>query len=485
MMNNQGVHSLPFVGRENSLQRLQLLLSKKTASLVVVKGRRRIGKSRLIEEFGKEHRFLQFSGLPPEKKVTAQDQRDAFAKRLGSYCNFHSLRGTDWSDLFQMLAEKTSSGRVIILLDEISWMAQGDPTFLAKLKNAWDLELKKNPELILILCGSVSVWIEENIISSTGYFGRIPFEINLDELALNDCDQLLNAQQFVGTDYEKFQILSITGGVPWYLEQLQPGFTAEQNIKNLCFTEGAILVKEFDKIFHDLFDSKGSMYEEIVRLLANGSLENNEIATALNYQRSGALSHYLKQLTISNFVTRDRCWRFIDGKYMRFSKYRLSDNYLRFYLKFIEPNLERINRGDYESIYLGNFPGYSITLGHQFENLVIKNRKTIFKILGLNINEILSDNPYFQHKTIRHKGCQIDYLIQTRLNSLFVIEIKFSKNILGKSVIDEVKEKIKRLSKPQHFSCIPVLIHVNGVSDAVSDANYFYKIIDFRELLTG
>ena len=152
-------------------------------------------------------------------------------------------------------------------------------------------------------------------------------------------------------------------------------------------------------------------------------------------------------------------------------------------LKFVEPNLERILRGDYENIHLGSFPGYSTTLGHQFENLVIRNRRKLFNILGLNINEILSDNPYFQHKTARQKGCQIDYLIQTRLNILFVIEIKFSKNTIGHSVIDEVKAKIKRLSKPKNFSCVPVLIHVNGVSDSVSDANYFHKVINFSELL--
>ncbi len=477
------MNNLPFVGRNKPLKRLQLLLNKKTASLVVIKGRRRIGKSRLIEEFGKGKRFLHFTGIPPDKGVTAQDQRNVFASRLGEYCNFPALRSNDWSDLFAMLVDQTRSGQVIILLDEISWMAMDDPTFLGKLKNAWDMALKKNPQLILILCGSVSVWIEKNILSSTGYFGRIPIKITLDELSLVDCNKLLDAQQFSGTNYEKFQILAITGGVPWYLEQLQPGYTAEQNIKNICFTEGAVLVGEFNDIFHDLFDSKAIIYKEIVKLLANGSLENSEIAELLKYERSGALSNYLAQLTQSKFVTRDKCWSFKSGKYMRLSKYRLSDNYLRFYLKFIEPNVERIERGDCETVYLSGMPGYLTVLGHQFENLVIKNRKSVFKILGLSPSEVLSDNPYFQHKTARQAGCQIDYLIQTRLNTLFVFEIKFSKNILESSIIAEVKEKIKRLVVPRGFSCVPVLIHVNGVSDAVIDAGYFHKIIDFSQLL--
>ena len=102
------------------------MLKKRTSSLAVIQGRRRIGKSRLVEEFAKKHRFWQFAGIPPEKGVTAQDQRDVFAKRLGHYIGFPSIGATDWSDLFQMLAEQTRSGRVIILLDEISWMANGD-----------------------------------------------------------------------------------------------------------------------------------------------------------------------------------------------------------------------------------------------------------------------------------------------------------------------------------------------------------------------
>src|SRR5438132_10542184 len=122
--------------------------------------------------------------------MTAQEKRDVFAKRLEDYRNLPRLRANDWTDLFTVLANQTREGRVIILLDEITWMATDDPTFLGKLKNIWDLELKKNPELILILCGSVSVWIEENILSSTGYFGRIPLTITLDELSLHDCNQL-------------------------------------------------------------------------------------------------------------------------------------------------------------------------------------------------------------------------------------------------------------------------------------------------------
>ena len=109
--------TLPFIGREKSLGRLKILLQRRTASLVVVKGRRRIGKSRLVEEFAKGHRFLEFAGIAPVKGITEQSQRDVFASRLGYYIGFPSIRSNDWSDLFQMLAENVKTGRVIILLD--------------------------------------------------------------------------------------------------------------------------------------------------------------------------------------------------------------------------------------------------------------------------------------------------------------------------------------------------------------------------------
>src|ERR1700677_3118273 len=102
--------TLPFVGRDHALEQLDRLLKKKTATIAVVSGRRRIGKSRLIEEFAKNHRFLEFVGIPPDKGVTAADQRAVFAKKLGTSIGFPALRADDWADLFQMLAEQTRQG---------------------------------------------------------------------------------------------------------------------------------------------------------------------------------------------------------------------------------------------------------------------------------------------------------------------------------------------------------------------------------------
>lgn len=203
-----------FIGRANELKALNTLLDKKSASLVVIKGRRRVGKSRLVEEFVKHQRFIRFSGIPPTNNITAQDERDVFAKQLGNQLGLPGLTVNDWADLFTLLYRQTFNSKVIILFDEISWMATKDPTFLGKLKNAWDTELSKNNQLVLILCGSVSTWIRDNIINSTAFFGRISLYINLEELPLFDCNKLLEYQGFKGSAYEKFKILSTMGGIP-------------------------------------------------------------------------------------------------------------------------------------------------------------------------------------------------------------------------------------------------------------------------------
>ena len=163
-----------FIGRKRELRMLGELFKKKSASLVVIRGRRRIGKSRLAQEFASKTPHYVFSGLPPTEGISVTDQREEFARQLQREMKIPLPRAEDWGDLFWYLAQQTQKGKVILVFDEISWMGSKDPTFLGKLKTAWDLYFKNNPQLIFILCGSISSWIEENILSSTGFLENLP-----------------------------------------------------------------------------------------------------------------------------------------------------------------------------------------------------------------------------------------------------------------------------------------------------------------------
>jgi len=472
-----------FVGREKQLDSLNLLLKKRTSSLVTITGRRRVGKSRLVDEFAKKHKYYSFSGIFPTKKITAQDQRDEFLRQFGEQFDLPQMHMQDWGDIFTMLAKQTSKGLVIILFDEISWMGSKDHLFLGKLKNVWDGYFSKNPELILIVCGSVSSWIDENIIKSTGFFGRISLQIVLDELSIIDSSTLLKDIGFRGSKYECFLLLSVIGGIPWYIEQIKPNLNAVENIRRLCFVNNGLLVGEFDRIFHDIFGERGKIYRNIVKTMIGGSLEFGEICNKTNYSNSGVLAKYLEELILSGFLYRYYTWLIKDAKQARLSKYAISDNFLRFYLKYIMPVIQKINNNIFENISITSMPNWFSIMGLQFENLVLNNRQLIYKLLNLNPSDIVYDNPFFQRSTKRRKGCQIDYMIQTRFKTLYVCEIKFSQNPIGVEIVSEVKQKISRLSIPHGFSVLPVLIHVCGVSNAVIDQDYFLEIIDFSTLL--
>ena len=479
------INLTPFVGRSSELEKLLSLTKKKVASLVVVHGRRRVGKSRLIEEFGKKlgknARFYAFSGLPPRPTITTQDQLDEFARQLSYQTGLPEIKADDWSKLFILLAEKCQKGRVTILLDEITWMGSKDPDFLGKIKNAWDMYFKKNPTLILILCGSVSSWIEENILQSTGFVGRVSLTLTLQEFSLRECNNFFEEIDFHSSAYDKFKILSVTGGIPKYLEEIRPDISADENIKLLCFEKSGILFKEFDHLFSDLFSKKYDFYKKIVKFLVSQNAEFNDISHEMNISKGGYLSESLDVLIKSGFIKRDYTWNLRTKKEARLSHYRLSDNYLRFYLKYIDKNKWKIENDQFNDRSIVGLPGWESIIGLQFENLVLNNRKLIWEKLHIYAEDIVADNPFFQRKTVRTPGCQIDYLIQTSANALYVCEIKFSKNALSGTVIEQMKEKLSRLSVPKGLSHVPILIHVNGVQDIVEESEYFKNIVDFSE----
>lgn len=472
----------PFVGRDDELKKLADLSKSGRSCLVVIKGRRRIGKSRLAEEFGKSKEFLPFSGLAPVKGVSAQDQRDAFAHQLTSLFNLGPSTFFDWSDVFSQLSKSLTGKPTVILFDEISWMGSKDPAFISKLQAWWELVLQNHPSVILILCGSISTWIDKNIISSTAFYGRVSLYLELVELAIPKCRELLILQGFKGSDLDFFKILSVTGGVPWYLEQIQTHQSADENIKRLCFEKNGLLVHEFDRIFNDLFSSRGDVYKKIIKLLSQGMKDRVTLQKMMAYSPSGTLSHHLKALEICGFVSKHPDWSFKTGKPGKATLYRLSDNYLRFYTHYIEPNLTKVEQGSFSDTPLSSLPGWEPMLGFQLENLLLKNRPLLYKALGVGAQDIVADNPYSQKASGGKKGCQIDYLIQMHSNTLLVCEVKMRRREIGLEVIDAMKNKIDSLAVPKGFGVSPVLFHLGPLSDALLSSRYFYRIIDISEL---
>ena len=472
-----------FLGRKHELSRLGWLKRLKQASLVVIKGRRRIGKSRLVQEFSKGKKLISLSGLPPAPGMTEQKQRDEFGDQLCVQLRLPRVTFTTWSDAFRFLGEQIGQEELIVLFDEVSWMGERDPSFLGSLKTWWDQEASQKQGLMLILCSSISIWIEENILRSTGFVGRIALVIHLKPLSIQESVLFLRKKGFTGSIYEVLKILSVTGGVPWYLDLIDPKESADQNIYELCFEPGSQLINEVKTIFHDLFKKKGEIYRKILQTLVDGMKTQQEIRDLLNLSAGGTLSDCCKNLVAAGFISAHYQWSLKKGSLGKQTLYRLSDCFLRFQLKYVDPYRDLIEQGSYKKARAGQLPGWDSIMGFQVESLLLTNREFLFHVLGLDPSVVVRDNPFIQASTTRHKGCQVDYLIQTKMNSFIICEFKFSKNELSSSVLSELKAKNESLVIPSGFGKVVALFHIGGVSSKIEESPLLYRVIDLREKL--
>jgi len=280
---------------------------------------------------------------------------------------------------------------------------------------------------------------------------------------------------------EIVDVLSITGGVPKYLENIVPTATADENIAEMCFSQGGLLVEEFDEIFNDVLDENLGFKKKLLLALADGSKSPMELADALGIERGGAVTSNLEGLEAAGFIAKDEGYNPVSGKRSNLVRYRISDNYTRFYLKYIEPQRSLIAKGAYRFISVEHLPGWSSILGLQFEALVANNLLTMMQLLSLDKTLLLSAAPYHQGETARAKGCQIDLLMQTR-HTAYAVEIK-RRDKIGEEVVSEMQEKLRRLKVRHGMSVVPVLVYEGRISKRIEADGFFAHMISADRLI--
>ena len=474
-----------FFGREDLLEQLSSLWRKRVSSLVTCRGRRRIGKSTLVEQFAKRSgaRFLKIEGRRPDRTTTNVDELAAFAKQLSDQCGCERTPPLDWSDAFRRLDRELTGRKTVVLLDEVSWLAHFDTEFPSDLKIAWDNLFKKHDRLILVLCGSVSSWIRDNIIDNSAFMGRRSLDIVMKELPLRECVKFWGAAAERTDACEIFDVLSVTGGVPRYLEEIDPALSAAENIKKLAFAAQGVLRTDFDEMFTDVITRRPKFSGQVLRALVDGPKQSAEIADALGVEKSGNISVALKQLEEAGFVATTGGRNPETGERLRDKYYRIRDNYTRFYLKCIEPVKEVIDEGAFAFISLEQFEGWNVGMGLAFENLIVNNYRELLPFLHLDRTLIVSASPYFRHSAPKscREGVQVDLLLQTRL-SMCLVEIKRRRHI-GREVVSEVAEKCRRLSRPDDVSMKTALVYEGELAPSVEADGFFDALVPARTLL--
>ena len=475
---------MEFFGRENELAELCNLWGKTSSSLVTCRGRRRIGKSTLITEFAKKSkaRFIRIEGIRPQEGYSNETELATFAAQLASQSSANGNTPQNWLEAFLRLDTILGdAGRTVVLLDEVSWLAHYDKTFADVLKIVWDSHWSLHDRLVVVLCGSVSSWIREHIIDNGSFLGRRSLDMMVRELPLTECVKFWGRAAKRIAPREIIDVLSVTGGVPRYLREINPSLSASENIRLMAFSPNTTLRTDFEEMFSDVITRQPTLTGRILRALVKGPGSVSDIAETLKLEKGGWITDLLRQLEEAGLVSSDAGANPETGSEVRERCYRICDNYSRFYLKYVEPSKSQIDRGGYAFVSLEGLPGWDSVMGYQFENLVINNYAQLLKPLHLDNALIESAAPYRRTGGAGGPGLQIDFLIQTA-HANIVVEIKRMKEI-GLSVAKEVADKIARFKRPRGKSFRPVLIYDGALSPRLETEGFFDLLLPFSSLL--
>ena len=468
-----------FIGREPELQLLRRhLRDRSKAQLIVLYGRRRIGKSTLIQQAVKnEKKVLFFEGIERENTRTQIDQ---FLDDLSRQTGRVRLAAGNWREVFQGLDELIRSDRWVLVFDEFPWMGAGRSRIVADLKLYWD-RWARNKNLCLFLCGSVASFMTRHVVHSKALHNRKTLEMCLQPLTPRDSGLFIRRRSI----REKAQLYMTLGGIPKYLEQIDPRQSLNQNLNRLCFSASGFFVEEYETLFKEQFRSI-KVYETIVESLSREPMGTSELARRTGLRRGGGLQDQINNLERSQFVRAYQPVKLGREHRLRTKMYKLVDPFLLFYFRYIRPNRYIIQRNKKGENLFGSIAGPTLQqyYGYAFERLCEDAMDELLDRLGLRLVDVKVMGPYFQQSRSRGQGLQIDWFIIRRDSVWSLLEFKYGTAAAGTEVIREVEGKINRIGVPSSVTVEPILVSAAGVTAAVKKSGYFNQILGLSDLVS-
>ena len=413
------------IGREQERKELQRRYQRNKAEFIVVYGRRRVGKTFLIDETFEGMITFRHAGMSPvekNKKGELTRQLESFYYTLQRYQADEGKCPESWMEAFFLLEkwlEKTDRGdRQIVFLDELPWMDTPRSGFVSALENFWNNWGGHRKNLMLIVCGSASSWILDHLINNHGgLYNRITCRIKLSPFTLRECEQFYESISVRMTRYDIVQSYMILGGIPYYMDYFHEDSSFAQNIDRLFFAKQPVLQDEYDRLFTSSFSNPDTM-KAIISLLntRRTGYTRNEIAQKLDFTSGGTLSKCLKALVGSDYVSTYVPFGMKKGE----TYYKLTDAFCLFYLYFSE----RLGKPDYHYwLHHENTPAIIAWRGLAFENVCFQHIDQIKKALG--IFAVCTSQSAWTVRGDDTDGTQIDLLIDRDDRVMNMCEIKF------------------------------------------------------------
>lgn len=424
------------IGRKRERDFINSLLLADNSDFTVVYGRRRIGKTFLVREHFNNTFDFQLTGLA---NSTTRQQLKNFHASLKKHSKKVFEQPKTWFDAFKQLIEVLEKGRKkkkVVFLDEMPWMDTPKSDFISALEHFWNSWASARTDILLIVCGSATSWINNKLINNKGgLHNRVTQKIKLEPFTLSECEQYLQKKNIRWTRHQLIECYMIVGGVPYYLSLMQQGFSLAQNIDKLLFAENGMLRNEFDNLYASLFRNADN-HIRIIEVLSrkNSGFSREELLNLAGFPNSGWSTKILDELVSSGFVR-----RYVSlYKKRRDSFYQLCDYYSMFYYRFIAS--KKINDTQFWTNTIDSASHRAWT-GFAFEQVCMSHIEQIKQKLGISgIKTTIGS----WRKVDGDSAAQIDLLIDRNDQVINICEIKYagSEFVIDKKQDAELRNKL-------------------------------------------
>jgi AAA+ ATPase superfamily predicted ATPase len=424
--------SMRFIDRVLQLGQLEKLWKSKQAELLVLYGRRRVGKTELIRRFcqGKPHVYFQAA------QVADRDNLRHFAVEAAAATNDEFLAKadfTDWGAPLDYLAQGATKKKLIVVLDEFPYLCESNQALPSVIQRFWD-QRGKNSKLLLILCGSSVSFMENAVLSERSpLFGRRTAQMELAPFGYRESAEFVPGYPLE----DKLRVFGILGGMPMYLAQFDGRASVATNVKRRILDPQSLLHDEPNYLLRiELRDPR--TYNSILEAIASGLTKHNEIAQRVD-QRAGGLTQYLANLEELRLIERVASATARAPKKRAAGRYFIRDNFLRFWYRFVLPNRSLLEIGEADRVWNERVrPHLDEHLGAVFEDVCREYARSYAR----ERLPVLPEGDVGRHW---HKDAEIEVLSRNVDGTHYCGECKWSRRAVGPGVLGDLKKKAATL----------------------------------------
>ena len=449
---------MEIIARYREKRILESVLRSNSSELVAVYGRRRIGKTYLVRNFFEPRNNVIYFELTGQKQESGE-----YASLKYQLANFkYQFERTfdrnipppsSWQDALAVLRKETesykdSSSKLILFFDELPWLCSPRSGFFEALDQAWNTTFERHQNVKVIVCGSAASWMLKKIIhAKAGFSRRITHKIRLTEFSLQETKDYLLFKGFDLSSMSVAEIYMFLGGIPYYLNFMNPQKSIYQNIEDECFDISGRLVDEYAIIFNSLFKNSEN-HKKVVEYIAtkHKGVLLEELTGKFSALKGGSLSRILDNLVASGFIKKTPpLYNEAKG-----TLYRVIDEFVLFHLKWIKPAPRTIFESPSALYFQSRVQSNSFKSwrGFAFERLCLKHEYQIRQSLGIHKILSIPSMVYFYDQQGK-RSSQIDLLFDRADNVISVGEINYSESEyeLSKADLNSVMKKKEDLRR--------------------------------------